>query len=151
MKSIDGGCQLAQLAAVMADEIRIHVRIDQALKDRVKTLTDLTGLDEATLVRKSLESIAEYFDEHGVLSVPFKLVPDPSKHGQKKGLYQDKRSRTTATTAPTVLPPSSSTRFSVNEEAPEKAPHKQASEPKVTRARAALKEMTKREGGKAKS
>lgn len=116
--------------ALMADEIRIHVRIAAELKERVQELSRVTGLDEATLVRKSLESIAQYFDEHGELTVPFVLLPKSAlKKGSKTVALPAQSGRSDAPVALPVNPSTDSTRFSVNEPAPAYGPR-----PRSTRA-----------------
>lgn len=108
----------------MADEIRIHVRIAAELKERVQELSRVTGLDEATLVRKSLESIAEYFDEHGELTVPFVILPKSAvKKTGKTAALPAHSGRSDAPRALDRNPSTDSTRFSVNE-AP--APYREA-------------------------
>lgn len=59
----------------MPKEVRVHVRIAVELKERVQEVTKVTGLDEAALVRSALEAIAEYFEEHGEITLPFVMLP----------------------------------------------------------------------------
>ena len=59
----------------MGKEIRVNVRIAEELKAGVQRVYDVTGVDESTLVRAALESIVEYFDEHGEITLPLVTVP----------------------------------------------------------------------------
>src|SRR5436189_6448399 len=101
----------------MADpekEIRVNVRVAEELKAKVMKINEITGLDESTLVRKSLEAIAEYFQEHGELTVPFVVLPKSAltaprtktKTGKTAALPAQKSGRADA---PIALKPNPST------------------------------------------
>ncbi|MES2572145.1 MAG: hypothetical protein V4710_19070 [Verrucomicrobiota bacterium] len=59
----------------MPKEVRIHVRIDEALKDDMQRLKKATGLDDAAIVRACLESVVEYFNEHEEITLPLVIMP----------------------------------------------------------------------------
>ena len=56
-------------------EIRVNVRIAEELKDQIQRVTQLTGVDESALVRACLESIVEYFDANGEITLPLAVLP----------------------------------------------------------------------------
>jgi hypothetical protein len=144
-KDLTRGCHEAH-GGHMPDEIRIHVRIAEELKKRVQSLSEITGLDEATLVRKSLESIAEYFEEHGELTVPFALLPKSAvaprqskKSGKTAALPAQKSGRADAPIVLTPNPSTDSTRLSLNEDAAEPPSKKRG--PRLRPTRAAIHEI----------
>ena len=120
-------------------EIRVNVRIAEELKGDVQRVLELTGVDESALVRACLESVVEYFDKHGEITLPLVVLPKSAlKKLEAAPLVAGARSRSGAS-----VPDSPSTQFSVNEE-PRVVSH-------LTKTRAALRKMSEKEkstGGK---
>ena len=54
-------------------ETRISVRVNPLLKNRIETVTQRTGVDEATLVRACLEALCDHVERHGKISFPLAL------------------------------------------------------------------------------
>lgn len=66
-------------------ELRISVRADAALKERIKKVEERVGINETTLVRRSLEALLDYIEEHGSVQFPIQVVPQPTKRPKKSG------------------------------------------------------------------
>ena len=54
-------------------ETRISVRVNPRLKNRIETVTQRTGVDEATLVRACLEALCDHVERHGQISFPISI------------------------------------------------------------------------------
>lgn len=58
-----------------AKEPRISVRVSPELKKRIETVTENTGVDEATIVRNCLEAVCDSVEACGTLIFPLELAP----------------------------------------------------------------------------
>lgn len=61
-----------------AKEARISVRVDPALKARIDSVCQQTGVDEPTLVRNCVEALCDYVEETGSVTFPLKVAPKKS-------------------------------------------------------------------------
>ena len=72
-KFIDYFHQWVTLDAMRAKEPRISVRVNADLKQRIESITERTGVDEATLVRNCLEALCDHVERHGQISFPMSI------------------------------------------------------------------------------
>lgn len=66
-----------------SEDTRIAVRVAPEYKERVRKATDLTGVDESTLVKRSLTALLDFIEENGGVSFPIKVVANPAKKPKK--------------------------------------------------------------------
>jgi predicted DNA-binding protein len=62
-------------------ERRISVRIPMRIKERLQGASERTGIKEADIIRSCVEALCDYVEEHGQLTLPFKIVP-VGKHAE---------------------------------------------------------------------
>jgi predicted DNA-binding protein len=53
------------------------VRIPPELRNRLLAVTDKTKIPHTNLVMTCMESVCDYVEQHGALTMPFDVVPRP--------------------------------------------------------------------------
>ena len=59
----------------MPRERRINVRAKGDLKDRLRRACQITGASESSLVASCVESLVNYVETHGEITLPIVVVP----------------------------------------------------------------------------
>ena len=57
----------------------LSVRVESKLIDDLELIEAKTMIERASIVRASLEAVRAFYEEHGYLQMPFKLVPSSAK------------------------------------------------------------------------
>jgi len=120
----------------MSKDHRLHFRLDDKARNRLKEACALTGLDEATALRACILAFVDYVEQTGEIRLPLAVVPKP-------------KIATTKIPTPTfhVTAAPVPSRSSLNEEPPAR-PVVPTDAPRITKTRAKLKGMVARESKK---
>ena len=61
-------------------------RLDEELLARLDAVQEKTGVDRGLLARAAISAVCEHFEEHGSMTMPFRLVPmEAKKQAPRKG------------------------------------------------------------------
>lgn len=63
-------------------EYRISARVPEELKKRLERVEKLIGIDQAIIIRKCVEALIEYVEEHGEITFPLEMAIN-KKRGPK--------------------------------------------------------------------
>jgi len=114
----------------MAKGYRVSVRVGDELGSSFQESLGITGLGETQFINQAIEAFVQYVREHGEITIPLAIVPRSSL---KKALPPGEASR--------LIEPGEAA-SGLNERPSEEPPRP------ITKARAALRDMGKRESKK---
>lgn len=118
----------------MSKDHRLHFRLDDKARNRLKEACALTGLDEATALRACILAFVDYVEQTGEIRLPLAVVPKPKTTTVKIA----------TPTFPSTAAPVPSRASSLNEEPPAR-PVVPVAAPRITKTRAVLKRMVAKE------
>lgn len=105
----------------------IYVRIEDELRQQFAEALHATGLEDAQFVKAAIRAFVEHVREHGEIRLPLAIVPKselhrgPSPPGKLPAPAKQQVGGPSGAKAASGADPSTgSTRFSVNEDAPQK-------------------------------
>lgn len=53
----------------------LGTRVDEAFDARISAMERGTGVARATIMRTAMEAVVDYYEEHGGISFPLKVIP----------------------------------------------------------------------------
>jgi hypothetical protein len=127
----------------MAKADRINVRLEPALRERLRRICKLTGLDEPTALRACVEAFVDYIETHGEIRLPLAIIP----RKESKAAAPARTGSTATAGRGGVSGAEDGPRFSVNEEPPADRLAKKVSGPRPRSTRG-IRKVIEREKGK---
>ena len=112
----------------MSKDTRLHFRLDNAAREKLREVCKLTGLDEATALRACIKAFIEYIEEHGEIRLPLAVVPKA-------------KAQIPAPSFPSTARPAPGEGFSLSEPPPAAAARREtpAAQPRITKTRSVLR------------